>query len=82
MLYSHWLLVGWILKRLLWLTLLLVLVAVGGFAWYVLWPVQSIAPLESTDELVYLDQGPSVSAQTALQAALLFLRASAGSGWC
>lgn len=52
-----WLLAGWILKRLLLLSLVLVLVAVGAFAWYVLWPTQSIAPLEPTDELVYLDQG-------------------------
>jgi hypothetical protein len=52
-----WLLTGRLLRRLLLLALLLVLVALGGFAWFVLWPVQTIAPLEPVDELVYLDQG-------------------------
>jgi mono/diheme cytochrome c family protein len=52
-----WLLIGRLLKRLLLLSLVLVLVALGGFAWFVLWPVQAMAPLESVDELVYLDQG-------------------------
>ncbi|MFC6670590.1 hypothetical protein [Marinobacterium aestuariivivens] len=52
-----WLAFGWLLKRVLMLALLVLLVAFGGFAWFVLWPASSIAPLEPVDEVVYLDQG-------------------------
>lgn len=52
-----WLWFGRLLKRLILLALVLVLVAGAGFAWYVLWPVDTIPPLEPTDKVVYLDQG-------------------------
>ena len=51
---------GWCGKLLKWLTLLalaLVVIAAAAFAWYVLWPVQTLPPLERVDEVVYLDQG-------------------------
>ncbi|NVK40784.1 MAG: cytochrome c [Oceanospirillaceae bacterium] len=52
-----WLALGWLLKRLLGITFLLALALLGVFAWFVLWPVATVPPLEPVDELVYLDQG-------------------------
>lgn len=48
---------GRLFKWLLGLVALLVLAAVAGFAWFVLWPVATLPPLEAVDEQRYLDQG-------------------------
>ncbi|HEY0943303.1 MAG TPA: di-heme-cytochrome C peroxidase [Steroidobacter sp.] len=45
-------LIRWVLR----LALALALVAVAGFAWFVLWPSHSIPALEPVDEYVWLDQ--------------------------
>lgn len=47
---------GW-LRRAAALVLLVVVVAVGAFAWFVMWPVHGIPALEPVDEYVWLDQG-------------------------
>jgi mono/diheme cytochrome c family protein len=46
-----------ILKRLLGVLFVLALVAFGFYAWFVLWPVRGIPPLEPVDRYVWLDQG-------------------------
>lgn len=51
---------GWCGKLLKWLVLaglLVVILAAAAFAWYVLWPVKTLPPLERVDEVVYLGQG-------------------------
>ncbi len=45
------------LKWLLGAALVLGVVATGVFAWFVLWPVRTIPPLEPVDRYVWLDQG-------------------------
>ncbi len=47
---------GQLLRGLLKLALVVALIAIAGFAWFVLWPTHTIPALESVDEYVYLDQ--------------------------
>jgi mono/diheme cytochrome c family protein len=45
------------LKWMLRLAVVLVIVAIVGFAWFVLWPVNTIPALEPVNEYAWLDQG-------------------------
>jgi mono/diheme cytochrome c family protein len=47
--------------------LVLVLVAVGFFAWFVMWPVHTIPALEPVSRYVWLDQGWGSGQKTALR---------------
>ncbi|SFL91380.1 di-heme-cytochrome C peroxidase [Marinobacter zhejiangensis] len=59
---------GWCGKILKWLciaVLAMLILAVAGFVWYVLWPEKSLPPLEVVDEVVYLEQGWGVQREAA-----------------
>jgi mono/diheme cytochrome c family protein len=56
-----------LLKWIASLAALVVVAAVGLFAWFVLWPVNTIPALEPVDEYVWLDQGWGEGQDTAMR---------------
>ncbi len=55
------------LKRLLGLLLVAAVIASGVFAWFVLWPVNTIPPVEPVNSYAWLDQGLGCDGQATAQ---------------